>query len=167
MDNIHRRRRRALRFITLIVALLVGCRLVTLVLVWQAESRYPPVGEFITVGGAPVHVLRAGSGQPVVLLHGNGGQLNDFPPALFETLAARYAVIAPDRPGHGYSARPAGSATLDGQARWLHAVLAALDVQRPLIVGFSWGGALALAYAAAYPNETTGLVLVGKGSPRM
>lgn len=66
-----------------------------------------------------------------------------------------------NRPGHGYSDRPNDTnLTPDLQAQWLHKMLSQLGVQRPVIVGYSWSGALALAYALRYPNEAAGLVLV-------
>jgi pimeloyl-ACP methyl ester carboxylesterase len=156
---------RWLRRLVLLVAVLVvlfgGCRLATLALVQQAESRYPPAGQFVTVNGARAHYLQAGAGQDVVFLHGNGGQLQDFPSSLLDQVAAQYRILALDRPGHGYSERPPGTSTLMGQAQWLNEVLTALNVERPVLVGWSWGGALALAYAEAYPDQTAALVLLG------
>ncbi len=66
-----------------------------------------PSGRFVTVDGLPVHVLVRGRGRPVVLVHGNGTMAEDFAICgLIERLATRYRVIALDRPGFGYTARP-------------------------------------------------------------
>lgn len=72
-----------------------------------------------------------------------------------------FDAIAVNRPGHGYSDRPNDTIlTPDAHAQWLHKMLAQLGVQRPVIVGYSWSGALALAYALRYPDEAAALVLV-------
>jgi pimeloyl-ACP methyl ester carboxylesterase len=96
----------------------------------------------------------------VVLIHGNPGSGQDWA-RLYGPLAAHQRVIAFDRPGHGLSQRPKhGDATVEVQARLLHDALKQLHVARPIMVGHSWGGALALVYAITYPKEVAGLVLV-------
>lgn len=81
--------------------------------------------------------------------------------AVFSPLASRHKVIAFDRPGHGRSKRPKhGDATVEVQARLLHDALAQLRIDRPILVGHSWGAALALVYAVDYPSEIAGLVVV-------
>ena len=81
--------------------------------------------------------------------------------AVFSPLTSRHRVIAFDRPGHGRSQRPKhGDATVEVQAQLLHDALAELRVERPILVGHSWGAALALVYAINYPNEVAGLVVV-------
>ncbi len=144
---------------------LAGGALYTAAATRRAEAAFPPRGRLVTVGGVRVHLLDAGRGAPVVLLHGNPGFVQDFAPddpaGPFATLARTYRVIAVDRPGHGYSERPsAAGATPAEQARLLRATLARLGVERPVLVGHSWGGALALTYALAYPGEVRGLVPV-------
>ena len=81
--------------------------------------------------------------------------------AVFSPLASRHKVIAFDRPGHGRSQRPKhGDATVEVQAQLLHDALAQLRVDRPILVGHSWGATLALVYAINYPNEISGVVVV-------
>lgn len=71
-------------------------------------------------------------------------------------------VIAVDRPGHGYSERrSAAGTTPEDQARLLHDALREIGVDRPILVGHSWGGGLALLYALQYPTDVRGMVLVG------
>jgi len=127
----------------------------------RAERAFPPNGDFVTVGGVRIHYVSAGRGAPVVLLHGNPGFVSDFATGLLDSLQLHFRVLAFDRPGHGHSERPRGpSATPVGQARLIHDALSELGVQRPILVGHSWGGALALIYALRYPNEIAGLVLL-------
>jgi pimeloyl-ACP methyl ester carboxylesterase len=115
---------------------------------------------FVTVNGTRLHFVVRGAGQPVVLVHGNPGSSQDWT-RLYTPLAVHYRVIAFDRPGHGLSQRPKhADVTVEVQARLLHAALRQLDVERPIIVGHSWGGALALVYAINYPKEVAGVVLL-------
>lgn len=76
-------------------------------------------------------------------------------------LSQSYRVIGFDRPGHGESARPGSrAASVEYQALMLHETLQRLGVNNPVLVGHSWGAALALCYALKYPTETAGLVLL-------
>ena len=73
----------------------------------QAEAENPPQGQFIEVDGVRLHYLERGSGPPLVMLHGNGILANDFDTSgLLDEAAAKYRVIAFNRPGYGYSERP-------------------------------------------------------------
>ncbi len=127
-----------------------------------AGSVRRPPGRFVTVDGLPVHVIVRGRGRPVVLVHGNGTMAEDFSICgLIDRLAARYRVIAIDRPGFGYTARPRHRLwTAQGQAVLLHRVLEQLAVERPVVVGHSWGTIVALALAADGRRPLRGLVLL-------
>ena len=127
-----------------------------------AEIVRKPPGQFVTVDGLPVHCILRGRGRPVVLVHGNGTMAEDFVICgLIDRLAARYRVIAIDRPGFGYTARPRHRVwTAQAQAVLLHRVLEQLDVERPLVVGHSWGTIVALALAADGRRALRGLVLL-------
>lgn len=124
------------------------------------SERSQSTSKFVTVDGTRLHFLIRGAGRPVVLIHGNPGSSQDWT-RLFGPLAANHKAIAFDRPGHGLSQRPKqGDATVEVQARLLHDALKQLHVERPIVVGHSWGGALALVYAINYPEEVAGVVLV-------
>jgi pimeloyl-ACP methyl ester carboxylesterase len=127
----------------------------------EIQSERPQsTSKFVTVDGTRLHFLITGGGRPVVLIHGNPGSSQDWT-RLFGPLASVYRVIAFDRPGHGRSERPRHlEVTVDVQARLLHDALKQIHVERPIIVGHSWGGALALVYAINYPQEVAGIVLV-------
>jgi len=121
-------------------------------------QRY--ASKFVTVDGTRLHYLVQGISRPIVFIHGNPGSAQDWM-AEFAPLASRHKVIAFDRPGHGRSQRPKhGDATVEVQAQLLHDALAQLRIDRPILVGHSWGAALALVYAINYPNEVAGLVVV-------
>src|SRR5437588_1665548 len=105
-------------------------------------------------------ILSSREGRPVVLIHGNPGSGQDWT-RVFGPLSALHRAIAFDRPGHGRSERPKHvDVTVEVQARLLHDALKQLHVERPIVVGHSWGGALALVYAINYPQEVAGVVLV-------
>ena len=124
------------------------------------SERLQSTSKFVIVDGTRLHFVIKGEGRPVVLIHGNPGSTQDWT-RVFGPLAARHRVIAFDRPGHGSSERPKHiDATVEVQARLLHDALKQLHVERPIVVGHSWGGALALIYAINYPTEVAGVVLV-------
>jgi pimeloyl-ACP methyl ester carboxylesterase len=128
--------------------------------VHRAEAEYPPIGQFVTVDSTKLHYLAQGNGQPVVFLHGSSGQVQDFSMSIFDLLPTRYQAIAFDRPGHGYSERPTdGPVTVERQARLIHDALVRLQIKKPILVGYSWSGALVMSYALQFPDEVQGLVL--------
>ena len=129
------------------------------------RAEYPPIGRFTEAYGLRVHYWERGEGQPVVLVHGASGNLRDWTFSIAPRLARNYRVIVFDRPGFGYSDRP----TIDGwdpavQARVLRAAAVSIGAERPIVVGHSWGGALALAWGLEFPRETAGVVPVSSVS---
>jgi pimeloyl-ACP methyl ester carboxylesterase len=121
-----------------------------------------PSGQFVDVDGLQVHYIARGRGRPVVLIHGNGTMAEDFVICgLVDQLAKRYRVIAIDRPGFGHTDRPRHRLwTAAAQARLVHRTLECLNVERPVIVGHSWGTIVSLALAVQPGRELRGLVLL-------
>ena len=130
----------------------------------RIEKAYAPAGRFIDVGGGRLHIVELGhdNAPAVVLLHGASANLQDMRFSLGDGLSAHYHVILVDRPGHGWSDRPDGArdAAPGQQAKLIHVALDRIGVRRAILVAHSWSGALALAYALAYPREVAGLVLL-------
>ena len=126
----------------------------------RAEAAYPPVGEFVEVEGARLHYVDRGEGVPVVLIHGASGNLRDYLNSIAGDLAENHRVIAFDRPGHGWSERPDIADIHDPavQARVIHQAVEKLGIGRHVVVGHSWGGAVAMAYALAFPDDLLGVV---------
>jgi len=127
----------------------------------QVEALLPPMGRFVDVPGARLHVVERGQGPPLLLVHGLAGQLGHFTYGVVDELAAQYRVVAVDRPGSGYSVRaPGASAALGAQADALAALIDTLALGRVVVVGHSLGGAVALALAQRHPQKVAGLALV-------
>jgi pimeloyl-ACP methyl ester carboxylesterase len=130
----------------------------------KAERLAPPIGEFVEVDGARIHLLDIGprdaAGPAIVLIHGASVNLRDMNLALGAPLAASHRVIVVDRPGRGYSTRPRDGWRIDVQARLIHEAVRARGVERPVIVGQSFGGAVALSYALQFQDDLAGLVLL-------
>lgn len=141
----------------------------------HTERRFAPHGKFVTVRGVRLHYLDVGPesekapvGAPIVLIHGASGNLRDFEVSLLPHLTRHHRVIAFDRPGHGWSERPTHEAASDPahQAEIIHEALKDLRIERPVLLGHSWGGAVASAYALAFPDDLAGLlVLAGATHP--
>lgn len=128
----------------------------------SAERDNPPKGQFIEVDGVRLHYTEQGEGQALVLLHGNGLFSQDFNASgLTESAGRPYRVIVFDRPGFGYSDRPGTLAwTPEEQARLFYKALHQLGVERPIVIGHSWGTLVALAMALDYPKYVRAITLV-------
>lgn len=127
----------------------------------EIEARWPPLGQMVEAGPHRIHTWERGSGQPVILIHGASGNLRDWTFYLGPRIAARRRAIAFDRPGLGYSERGTASAhDPAAQARILQAAAQAIGAERPILVGHSWGAALAMAWALADPDGVAGVVVV-------
>lgn len=155
-------------FNAIIICLLVllgGLFLFTLFITLRVQMGLPPEGRFVTVMGNRIHYLEQGKEQnsesTILMIHGLGGVAQNFSYSVLGQLAKTHRVIAIDRPGSGYSVRhPRSSASLAVQADVVAAVIDALDLGKPLIVGHSLGGAVALATALRHPDKVAGLALI-------
>jgi len=121
---------------------------------------FPPLGEFVTVGNERLHMWDRGSGTAVVLLHGASANLRDWTFGLAEPLSRTYRVIAFDRPGFGWSSRNGSPFSVARQVTVMRAALRERGVDRAILVGHSFGGAVVMAWALAHPGEVIGVVPV-------
>lgn len=131
----------------------------------RGRKRYPPEGDLLDVGGVRVHLKRygQGNGRPVLCLHGLNGFLQDWTRTpIVEALAEDREVVALDRPGYGWSTRTRSELSDPRvQADWLVELMDELGWDEPaLILGHSWGGALAMTLAVRHPDRVRGLVLL-------
>ncbi len=138
--------------------LVAGCALATgwgaALRAQTAEERYPPIGQFVEIDGRQVHYLQTGAGPDLVLIHGASGNMRDFTFGLVDALSDRYRVTVFDRPGLGYTqADPAFAGAFDGraegpeaQAALLHRAARAIGIRDEIVLGHSYGGAVAMAW---------------------
>jgi pimeloyl-ACP methyl ester carboxylesterase len=126
----------------------------------------PAVDRFIELRGLRFHYREyaspGASGLPIVLLHGLASNARWWL-LVAPLLAERHRVVALNQRGHGESDKPDTGydfATVVGD---LTALVDAIELERPVVVGHSWGGNVALEYGATHPDRVAGLVLVDGG----
>ncbi len=125
-------------------------------------EQVAPAPVTINVGGRFIRYLETGTehdGRPVVLIHGFGGDLNNW---LFNqsALSETQRVIALDLPGHGGSGKDVGAGDLAVLSDAVIGFLAALDIPKAHLVGHSLGGAIALRTALDRPAHVASLTLI-------
>lgn len=121
---------------------------------WRARKalrKFSPIGRMIDVMGAPLHVHQMGSGPDLVMIHGSNANMREYIYSLVPHLVGKYRITLMDRPGLGHSParNPRGDHVFD-QARVLAAAADQLGVQNPVVIGHSYGGAVALAWAGLH-----------------
>lgn len=123
-----------------------------------------PADEFVQVDGQWVHFERAGSGPPVVLIHGFGGSTYCWR-EVSPVLAKHFEVISLDLNGFGYTERPSSdyAYSLMGQVQLLTSFLDALGLQAAHLAGHSYGADIAIVTAALHPERVQTLTLVDGG----
>lgn len=126
------------------------------------SARLVPRRTIALTEGRSLAYAEMGSGPPLLAIHGMLMSLEDMWLGPVPMLARHFRVIAVDRPGHGFSRRR-GPADADPwrQAELIHAGMQALGVVAPVVVGHSFGGAVALAYALQFPDAIAGAVALG------
>lgn len=115
----------------------------------------------LALSGRPARLFAGGpAGAPALLLiHGGWGGAELHWSQVWERLAARYRVVAPDLPGLGHLEQPALRSVAE-YVRWLEALLDALGIARAVCVGNSFGASVAWSLAGRSPERCAGLVLV-------
>jgi magnesium chelatase accessory protein len=112
---------------------------------WETDGRDWPnraFSRFVTAAGLRWHVQVAGNGPVLLLLHGTGAATHSWA-GLLPLLAARFTVVAPDLPGHGFTAMPPPARmSLPAMAEAVAGLLAALEVAPELAAGHSAGAAI-------------------------
>lgn len=127
----------------------------------QRDSRVVPRRIVQLSEDRTIAYAETGRGPDLVAIHGTLMCLEDMWLGPVPALAEHFRVIAVDRPGHGFSLRPRGRAgDLWDQAARIRDAVRHLGLQRPVIVGHSFGAAVALAYGMLHPEEIAGVVAV-------
>jgi pyruvate dehydrogenase E2 component (dihydrolipoamide acetyltransferase) len=127
----------------------------------EEEEAGGPEPETVEAGGKSLQYLKVGEGEgdPLVLLHGFGGDINIW---VFnqEALAAEHTVYALDLPGHGHSTKDVGDGDLASFVQVLADFLDAMEIEKAHLVGHSMGGAIAGAFANAHPDRVSSVILI-------
>src|SRR3978361_2475912 len=118
-----------------------------------------PQQKFADVNGVKLHYLTAGTGDPIVLLHGYAETSHMWLP-LITKLSDKHTVIAPDLRGFGQSSAPSDGYTKAAMAQDIQSLVKSLKYDRIRLVGHDIGLMVAYAYAAQYPNQVDRLVLM-------
>ncbi|MCY0096543.1 alpha/beta hydrolase [Hoeflea sp. J2-29] len=146
--------------------LIAGLAIWTRMKAREIEALYPPVGEMIDVGGYrlhAVHIPRPDTADlpPLVFIHGASGNLLDQMIPFRPQLEGRAEMLFIDRPGHGWSERgDAANDTPDGQAAAIVQAMQAKGISKAVIIGHSFGGAIAASLALGHPEAVAGLVFL-------
>ena len=156
--------------LVLFALLIAGLAVWSAVAAARAARAFPPEGEFVELGApfapARLHHVDRGAQRPgvapIILIHGASGNLRDMTASLVPALEGQTRVIAVDRPGHGWSTRGPHPDISDPamQARAIREAARQLGVERPVVLGHSWGAAVAAAYALEFANEISGVLLL-------
>jgi len=136
-----------------------------------ASAPTPTPGQldqtFLQVGETKVHYEDWGnrSGPAILSIHGASSHTGEVETSMLPLLQANYRVVAYDRPGHGYTRdRPKDAEQLRVQAEIAAGVIEGLGLERPIILGHSYGGGVALRLAVDRPDLVGGLVLLAPAS---
>ena len=114
--------------------------------------------ELIAVAGTSIQMLKGGTGDPLLLLHGAGGNPGWLP--YHQALAQQFTVYAPSHPGYDRSGRPDWISTMNDMAHFYRQLIEELDLAPVHLMGSSMGGWLAAEIAAMCPAYLKSLVLV-------
>lgn len=130
------------------------------------ERTFPNLGELTDIGGYrlnAVHVPRPANADlpPLVFIHGASGNLLDQLGAFRDALEGRAEMLFVDRPGHGYSERGGPeNGYPSGQADAIAGLMEKRGIERAIIVGHSFGGAIVAAFGVRHPGKTAGLLFL-------
>lgn len=155
----------------ILFGVLAGCALGVSQRNKRAFEQTPPEGKFLNIDGAKLHyILRGQISDPkpvLVLIHGAGSNLREWTFSLVDKVSNDFTVVAFDRPGHGYSETlHSKGESLSEQAALFDKVLAKLGIERAIVAGHSYGGAVALAWTLNHPQRVAGtLAISGVSNP--
>lgn len=152
---------RSLNTVYFLFALAICIAAITTAIVINAKLLVKKVGKITKVKGGKIHWVESGQGRPIIMIHGLAGNLRNFTFALTSKLNKEFKVIAIDRAGCGCSYREDPNyAKLSEQARMIAEFIKAEALERPVIVGHSLGGAIALTLAFNHRETVGALALV-------
>ncbi len=117
--------------------------------------------------GIRLHHITAGDGPDLVLVHGITGNLAVWHLHMVPVLLDHFRVLTYDLRGHGYSDMPKTGYDCDSMAEDLQQLLDALEIERPMLVGHSYGADIALYFAHSYPERVSHVVAIEGALPAL
>ena len=117
--------------------------------------------------GLTLHYQQVGDGPDVVMVHGITGNLAVWHLQLVPVLSDRFRVLTYDLRGHGYSGTPRSGYTPDDMADDLLGLLDGLELERPALVGHSYGADITLYFAARHPDRVSQVVAIEPALPAL
>src|SRR5215211_4310797 len=133
----------------------------------RAERAYPPPGEMVDVRGYSLHINCAGQGSPTVVLDAGSGGFSAQWVRVQREVSGTTRVCSYDRAGMGWSEMGPEPRDAKQISSELHTLLKGANIEGPyVLVGHSYGGLYVRTYAARYPDEVAGVVLVDSSSPK-
>ena len=117
--------------------------------------------------GLTLHYQQVGDGPDVVMVHGITGNLAVWHLQLVPALSDRFRVLTYDLRGHGYSGTPPSGYTPDDMADDLLGLLDGLELERPALVGHSYGADITLYFAARHPDRVSQVIAIEPALPAL
>ena len=131
------------------------------------QRKFPPPGNLIDVGGFKMHIYCEGEGSPTVILEAMSGGMSAYWGWIQPEVAKEARVCVYDRAGFGWSESDPEAPTLARTVRNLHTLLLNANIEGPyLLAGHSLGGIYLRQFAADYPDQVLGMVLIDEANPQ-
>jgi pimeloyl-ACP methyl ester carboxylesterase len=153
--------------IVLLILVLLGAGIIYQAIGSAADTRnYPPPGQLVDVGGFQMHIQCQGEGSPTVILESLSGGFSSYWGWVQPEVAQSTRVCAYDRPGFGWSEADPQPKSVGRTVENLHTLLENAGIAGPyVLVGHSIGGLFVRAYAADYPADVAGIMLIDSSHP--
>ena len=159
-------KRAALWSVILIFTLVIAGMIYQTAATEADRKNFPPPGNLIDVGGFKMHIYCEGSGNPTVILETLSGGTSSYWGWVQPGVAKETRVCVYDRAGRGWSEPDPELQSLSRTVRNLHTLLENANITGPyVLVGHSIGGIYVRQFAAQYPDEMAGMVLVDASNP--
>lgn len=140
--------------------LLLGCRAAPIPPAARYPAGTPFVPRYVRLHGTDIRYIDAGTGTPVIFLHGLGASIYAWRYNLAPVESAGFRIIAFDNRGFGFSDKPESGYSVAAYVDLLVALMDSLGLPDAVLVGHSMGGAIAAELAIAHPKRVRGLVLI-------
>ena len=152
--------KKIIKIVSIIIALIIILPFIT-GLFYSPNNKIPGnyIGKKVEINSRMIRYYQTGNGEDILFIHGSMGSVEDWE-TLYPLLKDRYRVTAIDRPGMGFSDIKENDYTIEGNAKIAREIIKKLDLKNVIIVGHSYGGAIALKMAIDYDENIKGYLLL-------